>query len=120
MFMPVCYTIYRACIHAKINTTQQQIMVILLSYLAHMKQTVADLPALNMPDVCTASPVHKQAFCLEHCQLLQKQTPPVPTDLHSFLQFCKQKAPQGNNLLVSDVTQLMSKYDITLPKDVMM
>ena len=43
---------------------------------------------LNLPDVCTESPAHGQAFCHEHCEFLQQQAPDVPTGLRDFLQFC--------------------------------
>ena len=46
------------------------------------------IPALNLPDVCTASPVRGKAFCSERCQLLETAAPNVPTDLKEFLKFC--------------------------------
>ena len=62
-----------------------------------MQQAVPGFPLLNMPDVCTASPLHKQAFCSEHCQLLRSQSPPIPTELHAFIEFCKQRTSKGIN-----------------------
>ena len=45
-----------------------------------------------MPDVCTASPVRGKAFCQDHCTLLGREVPDVPTDLREFLKFCGAKA----------------------------
>lgn len=47
---------------------------------------------LNLPDVCTDSPVRGKAFCQDHCDLLEKEAPDVPTDLREFLKFCGAKA----------------------------
>lgn len=57
-------------------------------YIVHLQQSVARIPSLNLPDVCTASPERSKAFCAEHCQLLQKEAPDVPTGLKDFLKFC--------------------------------
>ena len=57
-----------------------------------MQQTVAGFPTLNLPDVCTDSPVRGKAFCRNHCALLEREAPDVPTDLRGFLQFCGAKA----------------------------
>lgn len=46
------------------------------------------MPALNLPDVCTASPARGKAFCHEHCELLQHDAPHVPLGLKDFLKFC--------------------------------
>ena len=53
-----------------------------------MQHTVKDLPALNLPDVCTETPAYGQAFCQEHCNFLSQQAPDVPTGLRDFLRFC--------------------------------
>ncbi len=36
---------------------------------------------LNLPDVCSNSPVHGKAFCTGHCELLQEEAPEFPTGL---------------------------------------
>ena len=46
------------------------------------------MPALSLPDVCTASPERGKAFCHEHCELLQCDAPHVPLGLKDFLKFC--------------------------------
>ena len=38
--------------------------------------------------MCTASPERGKAFCMEHCTLLQRDAPTVPTDIKEFLKFC--------------------------------
>ena len=53
-----------------------------------VQQSVQGIPALNLPDVCTASPERNKAFCSEHCQLLNRDAPNVPTGLKDFLKFC--------------------------------
>ena len=53
-----------------------------------LQQTVEGIPALNLPDVCTASPECGKAFCSEHCKLLQRDAPTVPVELKEFLKFC--------------------------------
>ena len=60
----------------------------LFHYIYYMQNTVANLPSLNLPDVCVASPVHGKAFCQEHCELLECQQPPIPTGLREFLKHC--------------------------------
>ena len=52
-----------------------------------MQHTVKDLPALNLPDVCTETPAYGQAFCQEDCDFLSQQAPDVPTALRDFLRF---------------------------------
>ena len=49
---------------------------------------VEQIPALNMPDVCTNAPVHGKAFCKHHCEVLERRTPPIPTGLREFLEHC--------------------------------
>ena len=53
-----------------------------------IQQGVQGIPALNLPDVCTASPERNKAICSEHCQLLNRDAPNVPTGLKDFLKFC--------------------------------
>ena len=52
------------------------------------KYAVEQIPALNMPDVCTNAPVHGMALCKQYCELLEKQTPPLPTALKECLKHC--------------------------------
>lgn len=52
------------------------------------QQSVEGIPALNLPDVCTMSPERGKAFCRQHCELLQIDTPEVPLGLKDFLKFC--------------------------------
>jgi hypothetical protein len=52
------------------------------------QQSVEDIPALNLPDVCTMSPERGKAFCRQHCELLQRDAPDVPLGLKDFLKFC--------------------------------
>ncbi|XP_064407505.1 uncharacterized protein LOC135352252 isoform X1 [Halichondria panicea] len=54
-----------------------------------LKYVVDRIPSISMPDVCTYPPVPGKAFCQDHCQYLESQVPPVPTDLRSFLKHCK-------------------------------
>ena len=49
---------------------------------------VEQIPALNMLDVCTNAPMHGKAFCKEHCDMLERQTVPIPTGLREFLKHC--------------------------------
>ena len=49
--------------------------------------TVKGIPTLNLPDVCTKSPMPGKAFCHDHCALLQSTAPDVPTDLRKFLKY---------------------------------
>ena len=49
---------------------------------------VEQIPALNMPDVCTNAPMHGKAFCRHHCEILETQIPPIATGLREFLQYC--------------------------------
>ena len=53
-----------------------------------MKYIVDSIPTLNLPDVCTNAPLHGKAFCKQHCQVLEQQKPPIPTDLRGFLEYC--------------------------------
>ena len=53
-----------------------------------LQRSVRGIPALNLPDVCTASPERNKAFCSEHCQVLNRDAPNVPTGLKDFLKFC--------------------------------
>ena len=57
-----------------------------------MQQISDGIPALNLPDVCTNSPIHNKAFCEEHCLLLQNEAPDVPIDLRQFLKYCGAQA----------------------------
>ena len=57
-----------------------------------LQQTATEFPTLNLPDVCTDSPVRGKAFCRDHCALLGREAPDVPTDLREFLKFCGAKA----------------------------
>lgn len=78
----------------------------LTTWLVHAANCTAGLPALNMPHVCTASPAFKQVFCPEHCQLLQNETPPIPTDLRSLFDYCKHKAYEG----ITDLTVTLKQH----------
>ena len=49
---------------------------------------VAEIPVLNLPDVCTSAPEHESAFCRAHCQLLEAEAPEIPTGLRDFLKYC--------------------------------
>ena len=49
--------------------------------------TVDEIPHLHLPDVCTESPLPRKAFCQEHCQLLEKHAPQIPTGLREFLKY---------------------------------
>ena len=53
-----------------------------------LSRNALELLNLNLPDVCTASPQHGQAFCKEHCLLIQKEAAGVPTALRDFLKYC--------------------------------
>ena len=54
----------------------------------YLQYLVKEIPALSMPDVCTNQPAPGKAFCTEHSQLLESQSPPIPTELRSFLKYC--------------------------------
>ena len=36
---------------------------------------------LSLPDVCKLAPVHGKAFCAQHCKVMEKHSPPIPTDI---------------------------------------
>ena len=61
---------------------------LLISIHLYLQYLVKEIPALSMPDVCTNQPAPGKAFCTEHSQLLQSQSPPIPTELRSFLKYC--------------------------------
>ena len=64
---------------------------------------VEGIPSLHLPDVCTEAPLYGKAFCLEHCKLLEKSAPDVPTGLRDFLKYSgalKDKDSDGNNMTI--------------------
>ena len=79
-----------------------------------MQHTVKDLPALNLPDVCTETPAYGQAFCQEHCDFLSQQAPNVPTGLRDFLRFKKRVSPLAsiNILCVVRVAFIMGQFHV--------
>ena len=46
-----------------------------------------DMPLLNLPCVCMEQPATGKAFCKEHCEMLEKENPNLPTKLREFLEF---------------------------------
>ena len=73
--------------------TQMYNYTVVFGYGFLVQQTATGgFSGLNLPDVCTNSPVHGKAFCPDHCALLGREAPDVPTDLHKFLKFCGSKA----------------------------
>ncbi|XP_064381941.1 uncharacterized protein LOC135330880 [Halichondria panicea] len=60
-----------------------------------VEQISDGIPALNLPDVCTNSPIRNKAFCEEHCLLLQNEAPDVPIDLRQFLKYCGAQAVEN-------------------------
>jgi len=66
-----------------------------------LQQTVAGLPALNLPDVCTQSPGCGKAFYAQHCKLLAEEAAYVPHDLREFLKYCGAKAnPNPTSMII--------------------
>ena len=61
---------------------------LMLFYCLSLQNCVAQIPNLNLPDVCTLSAERGKALCREHCQLLEAQAPEVPTGLRDFLKYC--------------------------------
>ena len=59
-----------------------------VNFHGYLQQSVAGLPSLNLPDVCTNSPEKEKAFCTAHCQLLKEKAPHVPLGLKDFLKHC--------------------------------
>lgn len=60
-----------------------------LNMLLFLEQNfVRGLPLVNYPNVCTNSPRHGQAFCVEHVKFLNEKYPNVPTDIRGFLKYC--------------------------------
>ena len=53
-----------------------------------LQNCVGTIPNLNLPDMYTASPERGEAFCKEHCHLLQEKAPDVPLGLKQFLKYC--------------------------------
>ena len=58
-------------------------------YLTLYQNCVGAIPNLNLPDVCTATPQRGQAFCKDHCILIKKDVPDVPTGLREFIKYCR-------------------------------
>ena len=57
------------------------------TYCSHAQQhCIADLPNLNLPDVCTDTPLRGKAFCKDHCSVLEEKG--IPTGLKEFLRYC--------------------------------
>ena len=74
--------------HVQVRRTLFKLGMLDKGLYVFMQHTVKDLPALNLPDVCTETPAYGQAFCQEHCDFLSQQAPDVPTGLRDFLRFC--------------------------------
>ena len=53
------------------------------------------IPTLSLPDVCTVAPVYGKAFCAQHCEVMEKHCPPIPTDIRGFLRFCGVLSNEG-------------------------
>ena len=53
-----------------------------------LQHTLRGIPQLNLPDVCTESPVRGHAFCSAHCKFIMEQHSEVPTVLRGFLMHC--------------------------------
>lgn len=72
----------------------------LTSYCSHAQQhCIADLPNLNLPDVCTDSPLRGKAFCKDHCSVLEEKG--IPTGLKEFLKYCG-SCDTGNITVMSE------------------
>ena len=60
-----------------------------------MQHSIQGFPTVNLPDVCTNSPMYGRAFCKDHCDFLSHNAPDAPLSLRDFLVFCKALKP-GN------------------------
>lgn len=83
-----------------------------VNFHGYLQQSVAGLPSLNLPDVCTNSPEKEKAFCTAHCQLLKEKAPHVPLGLKDFLKHCG--ISQGIHIPEDDVYHVLIFAKITM------
>ena len=63
--------------------------------MANVKGGISDDLHDYVPNVCTSSPAHNQAFCKEHCAIVKHMG--YPTELREFLKSCARDGEEGIN-----------------------
>ena len=81
--------------------------------MANVKGGVSEDLKQYIPNVCTNSPAHGQAFCKEHCEIVGHMG--YPTDLRDFLKSC---AEEGGEIINPDnyTKAMQAKVDAVLHK----
>lgn len=87
-FLTVCTGLRYYSIWSTIYVYHFNLFTYILLILNCLQYQVQQIPALSLPDVCTNQPRPGQAFCEQHCHLMQQHTPPIPTDIRGFLRHC--------------------------------
>ena len=73
----------------KLEVFNDVLHIILKTIVSIAQQYIVEqIPTLSLPDMCTLAPVHGKAFCARHCEVVEKHSPPIPTDIRGFLHFC--------------------------------
>ena len=72
-------------------------MKFIYNFLLKLQHTVEGIPSINLPDVCTNSPVSGKAFCIEHCKYIKDMKLNIPTGLKDFLSYCGALPKRGTH-----------------------